>query len=96
MSDLTSAEKLRILRNMVRIYKVHALEQEIDAASKLAAAEEGERLWRANEDNTFGRCPYNAETARTRLQDAKAERLKMEQVDDFVVDVYVDKSTLTC
>ena len=77
---------------MVRLQQDYAIRDEIDARSKLAAAEMGKQLWEEDSDNGLGmsRCPYNIENANAAVRRAFARRQEVDELVDFVVLTFLN------
>lgn len=89
----TKAELGRQLYAMVKMHYTHALQNEIEGASRLAAAEMGTTLWKQNEDNVFDRCPYNIEAVQRQLETLRAKRQELDALLEYVVQTFINGGT---
>ena len=83
--------KARAVYRLVKAALNRTIEDEIEAKSKLAAAVEGDALWKQNEENIgMHRSPYSVDQAKARVDKVVSIRAEWEEVMEYTVNKFFD------
>lgn len=77
--------------SLVNTQLSEAIKREIESASRLAAAMEGDRLWNADPDNGLGmhRSPYNISNAEANLKRDSESRSRWQKITNYAVATFI-------
>jgi hypothetical protein len=74
---------------LVKAQLDNAIRNQIAAEAKLASEETGDRLWRENDENTFGRNPYHVEHVKSMVASSNEKRKYWEEVLEYTVNTFI-------